>query len=394
MKRRRMLVLTPRFPYPVIGGDRLRIYEICRKLAQDYDLTLLSFCDTREEFNLPPERDGVFSHVEKVYLPRWRSILNVLLALLTNTPLQIAYYKSGIYKKKLNELLVNHDLFLAHLIRTGDYLRNFNVPKILEMTDAISMNYQGINTLGIKRGFRSYVYKIETKRLIKYERSIIQDYPLVVLVSELDRQFLLGEAVENKNVVVCSNGVDLTRLPFELRINSKPIGVFIGNMTSLQNLDACLFFAKEVLPKIRERVDFHFRIVGRISDCDARGLEKYDGVEVLANVSNIASAVRDAKIGLSPVRIGAGVQNKVLEYMALGLPVVSSSLAIDGLQVKPNQNVMVANTPQDYVEVIVKLLEDPNLQKQLAYSAHEYVKKFHSWDSLLQPMLEKINLIK
>lgn len=389
MSRRRILVLTPRYPYPVIGGDRLRIYEICRQLARDYDVTLLSLCETRDEFDAIMEDDGIFVKIEKVRLPKWRSIFNVLLAIPTKIPLQVAYYKSSLFEKKLRELMPSHDIILAHLIRCGEYARSLNVPKILEMTDAISMNYQGINKIHIKRRLLSYIYKLEASRLVDYERGIIKDFSLVILVSELDRKFVLN-GHNDDNVIVCSNGVDLARLPFKSREKAMPIGVFIGNMTSLQNLDACHYFVEKVLPKVRNQIDFRFRIVGRIKDEDAIKFTSYEGVEVLPNVESIYGAVHDAQIGLAPIRIGAGVQNKVLEYMALGLPVISSPLALEGFQAKPNVDLLVAETSDEFTEAIIRLSGDCNLRKSLAMAGHQYVKNNHSWPDRLKLISEKI----
>lgn len=390
MTSRRLLVLTPRYPYPVIGGDRLRIYEICRELAGNYDLTLLSLCETHGELNAPLPNDGVFKQVERIYLPRWRSVLNVVGALASSTPLQIAYYQSTAFANALKVLLPKHDVCLAHLIRTGHYVRNSSVPVVLEMTDAISMNYQRVINFGANRGLRSLIYAFEAKRLLGYERGVINDFAAVTLVSELDRAFLVQDR-HCPQVLVASNGVNLEALPFSDRLFSQPVGVFIGNMASLQNLDACIYFAEEVLPVIRRSIDFTFRVVGRIKPADARVLSAFEGVEVAANVDSIVDAVKDARVGLAPVRMGAGVQNKVLEYMALGLPVITSSLALEGLGAKPNQDLLVADSPEEYLGHVVRLWQHVELRSQMAGTAFEYVRCHHSWKERLTPLVSMIN---
>ena len=140
--RRKILVLTPRFPYPVVGGDRLRIYQVCKALAEHNDLTLLSFCETEAEMALPIPDDGVFTNVERVLLTRAHSYWNTLKVLFTKTPMQVGYYQSRRFAERAEVLIQNHDAVLCHLIRTAEYARNASIPRFLEMTDAISMNYR------------------------------------------------------------------------------------------------------------------------------------------------------------------------------------------------------------------------------------------------------------
>lgn len=388
-QRSRILVLTPRFPYPVVGGDRLRIYEVCRELARHHDLTLLSLCETKEEMTSVPPSDGVFKQIERVLLPKWRSVLNVLAALRTDTPLQIAYYQSGEFAIRVKELLPGHDVCLAHLIRTGHYVRQSEIPTVLEMTDAISMNYMRVRELKNTRSLKSLVYRFEADRLLHYERSVLADFAAVSLVSELDRDFLL-DGRRDDNVVVCSNGVDLESLPFRDRRNSEPVIVFIGNMTSIQNLDACFYFAEAILPLVRERLQCRFRAVGRIKPGDARRLRTIEGVEVLGNVLNVADAVGNARVGVAPVRLGAGVQNKVLEYMALGLPVITSPVALEGLQARAGLDLLVAATPEEYVSQLEVLWHNRELCAGLAASGLRYVKHAHEWAHRLHPLVDQV----
>nr|MCC8460343.1 glycosyl transferase family 1 [Photorhabdus aegyptia] len=158
MNRKKILILTPRYPYPVVGGDRLRIYEICRKLSKEYDLTLLTLCETRDEMHHPFPDDGVFIEIHKVYLPKLYSYINCLLSLPTKTPLQIAYYHSYKFEKLINKLAKNHDLIFSHLIRVSEYAKNLPNKKILEMTDAISMNYERFCQTKNKSGIKGLIY--------------------------------------------------------------------------------------------------------------------------------------------------------------------------------------------------------------------------------------------
>jgi len=387
--RRRILVLAPRYPYPVIGGDRLRIHALCRELAKEHDLTLLALCDTRAELAAPAPDDGVFRRIERVYLPKWRSLLNVLGALPGRLPLQVAYYRSAEFARRLAQLLPEHDLCLAHLIRTGHYIRHAPLPRVLEMTDAISLNYRRVKALPGGRGLKALAYALEAGRLLDYERAAIGQFDLVTLVSSTDADFLLP-ARRPAHVLVCSNGVDLEALPFRDRSGGAPVLAFIGAMTTLQNLDACLYFAGQVLPLLRRHGDWRLRVIGRIGEADHARLAAHPGVEVLANVDSISAAVGDASIGVAPIRLGAGVQNKILEYMALGLPVVASSIGLEGLQARPGSEILIADTPQAYVAHLLALQSDPAAARALGRAGFEYVRAQHAWPSRLAPLLEAV----
>lgn len=388
--RPRVLVLAPRFPYPVVGGDRLRIYEVCRELSKTCSLTLLSLCESQQEMQMQPEADGVFQRIERVYLPRWQSFFNVLWAIPGNTPLQLAYYRSREFGRRVKHELSRHDLCIAHLIRTGDYLLDSDVPRILEMTDAISLNYQRFKDSGRSGGWKAHVYRLEADRLAEYERSVVNNFDAVSLVSEVDRQFLLKGA-SNPRVFVCSNGVDLRRFPFQKPAKNSKVIAFIGNMYSTQNLDAVTYFARDVLPLLRLHGDFRFRVVGRIHASDAEKLENSSGVEVRGNVPSVVDEVRDAFAAVAPVRLGAGVQNKVLEYMALGLPVVASPIASEGLSAQAGKDLLVAENPEAYVEHILGLYRGPECALRLALAGRQYVSTEHSWEIQLAPFVKKVH---
>ncbi|NBD19553.1 glycosyltransferase [Aquabacterium fontiphilum] len=390
LSRPRVLVLTPRFPYPVVGGDRLRIFELCKVLSQHADLTLLSLCETRDELTMAVPSDGVFQGVERVYLSRWQSRLNALLALPTLTPLQVAYYRSRLFADRVAALMPQHDLVLAHLIRTGDYVRRRPVPGILEMTDAISLNYQRVSQAGgALRDWRSLVYRVEARRLLRYERAALKDFERVLLVSDVDRAFLLGER-DDPNVLVCSNGVDLSHLPFCSREQAEPVVVFIGNMNTVQNLDAAIFFAAEVLPLLRRLGPFRFRIIGRMDAHTQAVLAAYEGVELSPNVSSVADAASGAFAAVAPMRLGAGIQNKVLEYMALGLPCISSSVGFEGLSACPGEDLLLADSASDWARGIEMLWTSPETRGRLACSARRYVQENHDWTARLAPVVTAV----
>lgn len=392
MIRPRLLILTPRYPYPVIGGDRLRIYFICKVLSAHFHLTLLSLCESDAEMAMELPMDGIFDRIERVYLPKWRSRLNTLLALPTRTPLQNAYYRSPEFRRRIQCLVPEHDGVLAHLIRTGEAIRDLPVPKFIEMTDAISMNYTRVR-LGRHNALdlRSKIYRIESERLDAYERVVVDDFDHSFLVSAIDRDFLFGGDKERlARVSVVSNGVDLSELPYSFTPKYGDL-VFIGNMTSLQNFDAVQFMAKDILPLVRqERPEVRLRVIGRIGGNQRIQLERIEGVDVTGQVESVAAAAKGGAVGVCPVRLGAGIQNKVLEYMALGLPTVSTAIGLEGFGAKNGVELLVADEPRTFAGHVLRLLRDRDAAREMAEYARRYVESHHSWESVLQPMVDVI----
>jgi glycosyltransferase involved in cell wall biosynthesis len=385
----KILILTPRFPYPVIGGDRLRIYQICQALSVNYSLTLLSLCESEAEMNMAIPVDGVFNRIERVFLPKWQSFFNCLIATFGRVPLQVAYYRHFGFQSRAQELMSEHDAVLAHLIRVGDAIKNVPGIKFLEMTDAISLNYNRIReSRHLKNNLRAMIFSLEARRLRSYEESIVGNFDHSFLVSNIDRYYLFSDKVEYlQKVSVFSNGVDLAKMPYQFDINGRDI-IFIGNMQSLQNLDAALFLAREILPLVRATYpDVNLRIIGRVKPKQASQFASVDGVVVTGEVPDIAVAARGGGVGVCSMRLGAGVQNKVLEYMALGLPVVSTNIGLEGFGACDGKEVSVANTPENIANQILRLLNDRFFASEMAKAARIYVESQHSWETMMKPLL-------
>jgi glycosyltransferase involved in cell wall biosynthesis len=390
-ERPRLLVLAPRYPYPIIGGDRLRIHHVCAQLAERYRLTLLCLCD-RSDHDAPPPPAGIFDHVEKIVLPRWQSRLNCLLALPTRVPLQLAYYWSKAFERRVAELAPQHDAILCHLIRLAEYAVPFDMPRVLEMTDAISLNYSRVKQKSAPARLRSLIYGFEQTRLEAFERQIVDRFDAAVLVSHVDRKFLFsGDPDREQKVMICSNGVDTYELPYRFSPTSSGRIVFIGNSTTLQNFDGIDWFAREVLPRVRTgRADAVLEVVGHCGPTEAERLGAHEAVRVVGGVPSIARAAAGADVGVCPIRVGAGVQNKLLSYMALGLPSVTTSVGLEGVGARPGAEVLVADAPDTMANAVLELMTDRNRARALAEAAREFVERQHRWPAQLEPLVERL----
>jgi len=341
--------------------------------------------------------DGVFSAAQRVFLPRWRSWLNCLAALPGARPLQVAYYQSAAFQAKLAALLPGHDLVFAHLIRTADYLRgrpHCKIPKVLDMTDAISLAYARVPEVG-GADLRNLIYRIERRRLPNHERRAAGRFDLTLLCSPVDRDFLFPPPAP-ANILVCANGVDYERIPFSYHPPGPSAGtiVFIGNMTTLQNLDAAWWFCRRVMPFVRQTSRrWRFKIIGRMAPRERAKFNRLPGVAATGYVADVVAEARGATVGVCPVRIGAGIQNKMLDYMAMGLPCITSRVGAEGLRARPGEQMLVADTPGEYAAAIARLDVNPAEARRLSANGRRYVEAHHSWRGNLAPLLEALEAL-
>lgn len=392
--KKKLLVITSRFPYPVVGGDKLRIYEICKFLSEFYEITLICICKSKAELNYDISSDRVFARVERFYLPAYISYINCIISIFNSNPLQISYYYSAKLKKIVNEIAKKNDIMLCHLVRTAEYVKDLKIPKILEMTDAISLNYSRAANYATIFNIRNLIYKFEYNRIEKYEKEIVHYFDETVLVSNYDSEYLTN----NSNILtsVITNGVDVSKYKFIKRDNrntDRRVIIFIGNMVSTQNLDAACYFVKEILPLLKE-INPIFRVVGNISRENTSMLLSLNScVEITGTVEDINESVNEGWIGVCPVRIGAGIQNKILEYMSLGLPVITTEVGYEGLSAKINFELLVSNSPEEFANSILELNRDEAKYQELAVNARRYVSQNHDWKKLLIPYQSKFEKI-
>jgi glycosyltransferase involved in cell wall biosynthesis len=386
MTDRRALVLTSRFPYPALSGGKLTLLNFAAAL-RGYRLTLLSMCNSQAEMDLEVG-DQTFDEVHRVYVPRTKSYLNTFRAIFGRRPLQLAYYESNSFRDKVEQLLPRNDIVIAHLIRSGQYLegRQFDIPRVLLMSDAISMAYSRmVEHAGAPRLWH-WVYKFEKDRLLQYERNCVHNVEQVWLHSDVDRRFLNLDADRVRIIPV---GVHLHEFPYSPCQSGNVIG-FIGNMSFSLNLDAVRHFVREIFPVLRDRFGLKFRIIGVCPNPVKREFLRHRNVEVTGAVPRIADAAANVFCGVCPIRGGAGIQNKILNYFALGIPCVTSEIGAAGIAARPGEDLLVYRTSEEAVDLIGDLYQNEELRRQIAERGRRIVEDKHDWHSIQQSILDEV----
>jgi sugar transferase (PEP-CTERM/EpsH1 system associated) len=375
----RICFLTPRFPYPPLKGDTLRVYHQIRALSADHRITLLSLAEAPVSAADYQEVAALCERVAVVPLPKWRAALNLGAGLVSAQPLQVHYYRAAAAAAQLQALLADgaFDVIHATLIRMLPYVWNIRRPPVVvDLIDSLSLNLadRRLQVGGPKR----LGYELEYRRVQSYERAVATHFPALVLSSPADKEALGG----GDHITVIPNGVDIERFPFQGPAGRDPATlVFTGNMGYHPNEEAVIWFAAEVWPRVRAaRPTARFQVVGTSPTERVRALAG-NGIEVLGRVPDVPTYVHAATVAVCPMRSGSGIQNKVLEAMACGAPVVATAIANRGVQGVPDRDLLVADTAETFAAAVLRLLDEPALGARLAQTGRAFVEQQFRWES-------------
>jgi len=376
----RICFLTPRFPYPPLKGDTLRVYHQLRTLSRDHEITLLSLADAPVSHDDYAQVAALCARVEVVPLPRWRMLWNVGTGLASSRPLQVQYYRSAAVHAKLAALLAQEpfDVLHATLIRVLPYVWKLRRPPVVvDLIDSLTLNLA--DRRDQVRGPKRLGYELEYRRVRRYEQAVVRHFPALVVTTEADRQDLGG----GEQITVIPNGVDLDRFAFRGPDGRDPATlIFTGNMGYHPNEEAVIWFAAEVWPLLRaQRPGIRWQIVGANPGERVRVLaQPGSGIEVLGRVPDMTTYLGQATVAIAPMRSGSGIQNKVLEAMAVGTPVVATSIANRGVRGAPDHDLLVADTPAAQAAALTGLLADPPAQVRLSQAGRAFVEQQFRWE--------------
>lgn len=229
------------------------------------------------------------------------------------------------------------------------------------------------------------IYNREARLLARYEEKIAQEFDALLLVTESEKQ--LCQSVVREKVTVVSNGVDLKKFAPHIgksKPNKDPVLVFTGAMDYWPNIDAVLWFSKEIFPQVLDaEPSARFFIVGSNPKPEVIALGKGNNIVVTGFVEDISDYIATADVCVAPLRIARGIQNKVLEAMAMGKAVVATPEAIEGISEEGAQQVMVARTAEQFAKAIVHLLLQENARLALGTGARDAMELHYSWEKNL-----------
>ena len=394
----RLLFLTARLPYPPTRGDRLRAYHFLRVLSQEHRITLLSFIgDESEAGNLNPLR-AFCEDIQLVHRAPWQSALGAAAGAWRPLPLQALYYRSPVMRGAVDRLLERgqFDAVYVHLFRMAQYVSNrFHPYRILDLTDAISGEVA--RSLPYRDPLWRLIYRLELPRIYRYERQMVGHFDETWLISEAEREAVAaavgagvaGDGRPPPNLRVVPNGVETERYRPQVRPASQPALVFVGHMGVFHNIDAAERLAETILPRVRETLPTaRLDLIGAEPVARVRALAGRPGVRVLGHVVDLNAALNEATVFVAPLRFAAGVQNKVLEAMAAGLPVVTTAEVNAGLRATPGEHLLLAEDDEDVALATTALLGDAAERVRLGQAGRAFVLENFRWEAVGERMRE------
>lgn len=376
----KILFAANRFPFPPYRGDKLKIYHLAKRLAEQHELHLVTFLQDKNDVQYLPELKKIFSEIHLVPLPKSASYRNSLMAFFKREPFQVRYFHSGAMQLKIDALLQKHSYDAVHIqhLRLAQYWNDKKgIARILDLPDAYSLYWK--RRSASKKGIMKRFARMEYKRVYAYE-SILKQFEKVLVCSPEDKAYL--EAAHSiNNVAVLPNGVDLKTFPAEPHQYAQDeVILFTGNMDYAPNVDAVEYFTKDIFPLILQKIpQARFVIAGQRPVKKVLQLAS-DKIEVTGFVKDLAAMYHRAAIVVAPLRFGAGTQNKVLEAMATGVPVVSRNIGFNGLNIQSGEGVILATDTQQFARDCIALLQSESRRRSTGEAGQKVIQQQFDWD--------------
>ncbi len=388
----KLLFLTHTSPNPPDDGMRSTCYALLREMSKTHEVSLLSLVESDQEAKQIGEIRPWLKNLEVVKhdIPRsiFRRIQNILFE---NTPFCVVQFMSEAFAKKMRDLISKEKFDLVHFtsINISGYWDCLgNTPGLFFPHDSVSMQFHR-NAGQEPNWLKKFYLYAQSRKARHFEKTMIPKFTKTVVVSEVDRQWIL-KFLPQAQIPVIPGGVDPERFK-PLNISDDfPSVIFRGVMNFIPNMDTVLHFHKEILPLIRKEFpNLKFYVVGKLPPPEILALHDGKSVIVAGLVPSIQEYMAKATVNICPMRSGSGMKNKVLEAWAMERAVVASSIACDGIDISDEKDILVADEPQQFADAVIRLLKDPSLRASLGRAGREKCIRQYTW-AYVATMFEKV----
>jgi sugar transferase (PEP-CTERM/EpsH1 system associated) len=385
-----ILFLAHRIPYPPNKGDKIRSFNLLKYLSRSYRVYLGAFVDDPRDWRYVSDVEQYCAETRLLPLHRVRGKLRSLRGLLAGEPLTVPYCRDRHMAAWVDAVMGRRDIHSVLVFSSGmaQYVeKHGSVPRIIDFVDVDSDKWR---QYAEKKAWpANWIYRREADRLFRFDRRIANSFDRSLFVSEHEAALFGQLAPETAGrVLAVRNGVDTVFFSgSEDYPNPYPLGarvmVFTGAMDYWANVDAVQWFADEAFPGIRRCLPAaRFFVVGARPTEAVRALGRREGITVVGAVKDIRPYLRHAHAAVAPLRIARGIQNKVLEAMAMGKPVLASPAAMEGIEAETSLDVLVADQAADWADAALRMLRDGN-PPLWSEKNRRFVEQRYGWDNSL-----------
>ncbi len=383
-----ILFLTPGLPYPPCDGDKLRSFNLLKRLSKKNKIFLVSMIKPGEE-RFKKDLEKYCAAVVLVPVTKNQIFFRALNGLFSNLALNISAYADKRVESEIKTLLAREkiNVVFVYRLRMAQYAQSLEIPKVVDMVDSLALYMDRVKKSGAGIFYKMYA-TIDGARLKKYEKNVAGVFDKVFINSEEDAKYIGA-----KNIVTAANGVASPASGNIKKDKTVFTAGYFGNMNYPPNADGLKFLLEKVrkITTVQDK-NIKFVIVGEGSE---KACTKYKGedFEVSGFVENIDALIRSWDCVVAPVRYGAGRQNKVMQAWANKVPVVAHPFAASGVYGVNGVNILTATTEKEFAQKLMELKNNPRLGKKIAAAAKVMQTKCFNWDKtalLVEKELKKI----
>ncbi len=373
----KILVALSRFPFPTDKGDKLRAWNQLLGLATQHEVHVFCLSDEVVKPESLKKAQSLFASVRVYQMNKWSIYKRLLFNFGRKTPFQVAYFSD---KNAINafQLLANElkpDTVICQLARMAEFVRPLsNCQKVLDYQDAFSIGLE--RRLLHDVWWKRMMISNEGKRLKAYETEIFADFDVKTMISAQDAALI--DHPDHSEIKIIPNGVDTDYYKPEPRARTLDL-LFTGNMQYEPNVNCIIYMVEKVLPLLaNEFPHLQFVAAGKNPSRELRQLSARN-LQLTGWVDDLRSYYQQTRLFVAPMQIGIGMQNKILEAMSMGLPVITSSLANNAIGATHGKDVWIADSPEKVAEAIAYLLNNTELALTIGQNARKRMLDEFSW---------------
>jgi glycosyltransferase involved in cell wall biosynthesis len=401
----RILVISSMLAYPLDNGGAVRLYNIYSRLRKKHHITWVSpIWPGREQYSRDTER---YSHeffplpggddhypfpdrgFKKLFFHlvcriHWERLFRYFYGY-AQAPNMYWLPKTSERSAFVSDLISKNqfDVIVTEFEGNAELLPSCPIPPaVLSVHNIQSQLFIRSRTIIPGNWEDRLFYLPELLKIISYEKKNYRRYQLAITVSENDRKYL-RKRCKNLPVAVIPNGVDLSVFNTTNLLDEKPNALaYFGTFQTTQNIDAILYFCKEILPLIRAKIPgVEIIVIGRNPPEE---LSQYSGIKLMGFVDNLAATLAQASAVIVPLRMGGGTRLKIIEALGMSKAIISTSIGCEGIQVTHEKDILIADTPKKFSEYAINLLENPPLRHAISRRGRELAEKLYNWDVLVE----------